>query len=128
NDRAVTLLPNGFALSTGGSNTLGVTNGTLLYNPLTGTWQTGSPLLIGRSGHSATILKNGQVLVAGRSINSGWAPDCELYDSATATWSATGSLNGLRYHQTSTLLPSGKVLVAGGVPPVDISHPPYSLT
>lgn len=77
----------------------------------TDAWVYTSPLIVGRSGHTATLLTNGKVLVAGGSAST----ITELYEPSTRKWTATGSLTTVRYGHTATLLTNGKVLVVGGL-------------
>ena len=123
---ALTLLPNGYALLSGGQGrpfpfTL---NTAELYNPATGGWSYTGSLLKRRWAGTVTLLRNGQVLVAGGEFSYDSArpghteifKSAELYDPATGTWKATASLNTARFGHTATLLSDGQVLVVGGGP------------
>jgi N-acetylneuraminic acid mutarotase len=114
---ALTLLPNGNVLMSGGEgNVFPFTLNTAeLYNPDTGLWSTTGSLLNRRKLATTTLLSTGQVLVVGGSgITTEVSNSAELYDPATGAWSATASLNTARYFHTATLLNNGKVLVVGG--------------
>src|SRR2546423_1611214 len=110
---AVTLLPNGMVLITGGlDNTFNATRSAELYDSASGSWTATANLNTARYEHTDTLLANGKVLVAGGSDSSGNAStSAELYDPVTGTWTVTGSLKMERTEHTATLLLTGKVLV-----------------
>ncbi len=114
-----TLLPDGKVLVAGGDAAQPPTLASAeVYDPATGTWSptSNSPLVRGRSQHTATLLPDGKVLVTGGYSREthGLLATSELYDPATSTWSPTGSLEQPRSQHTATLLPDGKVLITGG--------------
>lgn len=112
---ALTRLPNGKVLASGGFTAGGVTDSTALYDPASNTWTATASMLYARNGHSVTVLQDGRVLVAGGSDSSrvGVLP-AEIYDPAANTWTVTGSLAEEREWHSAALLPNGKVLVVGG--------------
>jgi len=90
-----------------------------IYDPVTDSWSSASPLPVARTMHSATLLPSGKVLVAGGQTSTGpYSYDpidtAVIYDPILDTWSPAGSLSSPRFSHTAILLPSGKVLVAGG--------------
>ena len=114
-----TLLLNGKVLIAGGFAGSGSESNpyrsTELYDPRSGTFQSGASMSIGRSGHTATLMKNGKVLIVG-----GWTGhygvrrSAELYDPGTYTFTPTGNMVVERAGNTATLLADGRVLIAGG--------------
>jgi hypothetical protein len=62
-----------------------------IYNPQTGVWTYGEPMLSARSGHKATMLKDGRVLVTGGSSNPP-----EIYSYAPEITSHPSSQNKLQ--------------------------------
>ncbi len=108
-------LSDGKVLVTSGSDEVGVTLTTEIYDPNLGTWSfTGRPNFP-RVFTTATLLRTGKVLVAGGySPTTGSVATAELYDSVSRTWSYTGNLNTPRRDHSATLLNNGKVLIVGG--------------
>jgi N-acetylneuraminic acid mutarotase len=85
-----------------------------------------TPLITGRSQHTATLLPSGKVLlVGGTDPLASTSHTAELYDPAAGNTlegdmdhtNSVGSVDSARTRHTATLLPSGKVLVIGGVNP-----------
>ena len=113
-----TLLLNGSALFTGGSDWLGNTNRAKLYDPAAGIFASNGSMSTPREDHSSTLLPDGTVLVAGGAGQSGngYPPlaSAEIYDPATSGFSTTGSLASARIAHTATLLNNGQVLITGG--------------
>lgn len=86
-----------------------------LYNPRSGSWTSGPPLLSARAEHTATLLLDGRVLVAGgRTSHSDATASVEIYDPLTSAWSPAPSLQVARRYHSATRLPTGGVLVTGG--------------
>jgi len=111
---SATLLPNGYVLVAGGTNT--VTLATVdLYNPSTDRWLTAGSMSTPRDGQAAILLRNGKVLVAGGDNGSTALASAELYDPATNSWSPAAPMPDAREFPMAALLPNGDVLVAGGV-------------
>jgi N-acetylneuraminic acid mutarotase len=117
-----TRLADGRVLVPGGAASSGFEPTSELYDPLTGTWATGSarpgPMVEERLSATAVLLTDGRVLIAGGNDAGTVIKSVELYDPATNTW-ATGAgkpppMATAREEATATLLPNGKVLVAGG--------------
>ncbi len=120
---AMTLLPNGKVLYTGGYN--GAFDGPTydsaeLFDPTLSTWSSTGSMVALRVGHTMTLLVTGpnagKVLVAGGGQRVGLPVEarCELYDPATGTFALTGSLHSGRTVHTATRLLDGRVLVTGG--------------
>jgi hypothetical protein len=97
-----------------------------LFDPHSGTWTAGEPMVTARFFHTATVLSDGSVLVAGGvEAGPGVPPDessyggralnsAELYDPSTRTWTATGAMTRPREGHAAVLLADGRVLVFGG--------------
>ncbi len=115
-DHAMSLLPNGKVLVTGGIDAAeGLLSSAELYDPATGTWTLVAGMSTARVSHTATSLGDGKVLVVGGSERDPvGAASAELYDPATGTWSTTGGMTSPRRWHTANVLPDGRVLVAGG--------------
>lgn len=116
---SATLLPNSKVLIAGGfSGSGGEQNpyaSTELYDPRTGTFESGATMSIGRSGHTATLLKDGKVLiVAGWTGRYAIRNSAELYDPETGKFTPTGNLVTERAGNAATLLADGRVLLTGG--------------
>ena len=105
------LLPNGKVLETMG-HILDCSNGTELYDPLTGTFTAGQMTAV-RGGQTATPLPDATVLIAGF-VCIGTSANTELYNPATGTFSPAGEMVPARGDHTASLLPDGTVLIAGG--------------
>lgn len=125
---SATLLPDGRVLVAGGRSqdaTVALAT-TELYEPKSGTWKAGPPMLTARAGHTATLLLDGRVLVMGGSAPAA-AEDgsnrfqalasAELFDPKKNVWSRTGDLATARNGHTATRLLDGSVLVIGGARP-----------
>ena len=117
-----TLLSDGRVLVAGGDNpysACSILASTEVYDPTTGTFNSGATMEIGREGQTATLLKNGLVLIAGGSggcsaQSSAIMRSAELYDPRVNSFQPTGSLVTARSGQTATLLRDGRVLITGG--------------
>ena len=90
----------------------------------TGMIAASSPMIQGRSGHTATLLPSGKVLLAGgRADEADKGRTAEIYDPATGrTVATTHPMNAARSGHTATLLPSGEVLLAGGASSIDAQN------
>ncbi|WP_437338519.1 Kelch repeat-containing protein [Sorangium sp. So ce394] len=116
---ALTLLPSGLLLRTGGSDDDRVLKEAVLYDPAANTWSSAGSMSVTRHLHTATLLQDGRVLVVGGyTLNGNEMPEgrtsVEIYDPATGAWTAAAPTNLPRMQHTATLLPSGRVLVVGG--------------
>ncbi|AUX39680.1 uncharacterized protein SOCE26_010750 [Sorangium cellulosum] len=116
---ALTVLPSGLVLRTGGSDDDSVLREAVLYDPAANTWSSAGMMSVTRHLHTATLLQDGRVLVVGGyTLNGDERPEgrtsVEIYDPATGAWTAAASTNLPRMQHTATLLPSGRVLVVGG--------------
>jgi N-acetylneuraminic acid mutarotase len=114
-DYAMSLLPNGKVLITGGKRggQLETTNTAELYDSDLGTWSSTGSMTIARSGPAATVLPTGKVIV----ISGVGTRTNEIYDPATGTWTVTGDVYTERRGGLVTVLLNGKVMIAGGVNP-----------
>lgn len=118
---AITAIPDGKALMTGGNNDENALRNAELFDPsasLTlGAWSvTASPG--GGQGHTATALNDGRVLISGGAIPSGGtavtvSASAQVFDSEKG-WQTVANMNTARHRHTATLLPNGQVLVVGG--------------
>src|SRR6185369_6905124 len=80
----------------------------------TGTWESGNPLSVARTGASATLMPDGRVLIAGGKDADGNAlASAELFN-ADGTVSAAPTMSTARYGHSAIMLMDGYVLVAGG--------------
>jgi uncharacterized protein (TIGR03437 family) len=107
-----TLLTNGQALINGGKSPANVvTNCAELYNPATGTFQTGGNMGTPRVYAAATALLDGKVLVTGGSTGPNGLSSAELYTPVTQ--GLVTSQTGLTFHaaQGSSLVASQNVVV-----------------
>jgi hypothetical protein len=50
-----------------------------IYDPTSGTWTQGTPMLVPRDGASATTLPDGKVMMCGGADFSGVLSSCEMY-------------------------------------------------
>ncbi len=118
--QAMTLLPDGRWLVTGGEGPDGATNSAEVRDPRTGS-ATALPdgLNHARIGHTATLLPDGTVLIFGGTDGQGEVVTlAELFDPVTQSFTPLG-LAGVaaRAYHTATLLTTGEVLFAGGISP-----------
>jgi hypothetical protein len=120
-DPAVTLLPSGRALVSGGYNYLENYQATALssveeFDPVTETWTLlPGKMLTARKNHTATVLYSGKVLVTGGATSGGQPlASAELYDPVTGTWTAAGTLSHPRERHQAIRLGSGHVMVLSG--------------
>lgn len=112
-----TLLPNGVVLIAGGEPLTGdgvAIDNVDLFDPVTGSFVAGTPMLSARSRHAATLLPDGRVLVVSGVNAPPVLTSTELYDPATAAWARAPDVNEPREGFTLTLLPDGRVLLVGG--------------
>ena len=111
----LTLLRDGRVLAAGGIDQIAAsgirTNTTELYDPASGQWSPGPPMLRARAGHTATLLAGGRVLIVGGDEGGASA---ELYDPATNAWALAEPMLRPRAEHTATWLPNNTVLVVGG--------------
>jgi DNA-binding CsgD family transcriptional regulator/N-acetylneuraminic acid mutarotase len=97
----------------GGSATDGRTLATTeLYDPATGTWESGSPMPIPLAAHTATIW-NDQVYLFGGWNGTGYTGDALVYQPATDSWKRLPLLPTPRGFAGAALV-KDKILVLGG--------------
>src|SRR5213082_2716314 len=107
-------LPDGRLLVAGGHITdgLGLPN-TNLFDPSTGSWQTGPPMAYGRWYPTNTTLPNGDVLtVAGTDQNGAVVTIPEIWNGTSWRQLTTASLS-LEYYPRDFVAPDGRVFDAG---------------
>src|SRR5213082_3299320 len=107
-------LPDGRLLVAGGHITdgLGLPN-TNLFDPSTGSWQTGPPMAYGRWYPTNTTLPNGDVLtVAGTDQNGAVVTIPEIWNGTSWRRLTTASLS-LEYYPRDFVAPDGRVFYAG---------------
>jgi hypothetical protein len=88
-----------------------------VYDTISGTWSSSTPINVPRGDHTTVTLKDGRVLITGgmdtNATNN--IVTTELYDPVIAAWTVTGPLNdGRSYNAITLLATTGQVLVAGG--------------
>jgi Kelch motif len=115
---SATLLSDGRVLVAGGCTRFGcerATERTVLFEPRTGRFAPGPPLLRPRVGHAAVRLRDGNVLVLGGWVGTEPARSAELYNPSRGRFIASGPMTNGRGGLAAVLLPDGRVLVTGGV-------------
>ncbi len=122
------LLPDGSVLLAGGWNSPAQSAGALpmvqLFDPRSGIWTSGPPMLEGRAYARTVTLLDGRVVVAGGFSASGTPlASVELYDPRNRAWSALSALAAPEWGGALALLSNGEVLVAGGSAAADGSSP-----
>jgi hypothetical protein len=125
---AVTLMPDGMVLVTGGSADTGfATTRAELFDPTTNRWQpTTWPMATPRDGHTATLLPDGKVLLVGgyttqqQQVSGGviypvseLLTTSEMFDLRGNTFVRVGYSRIPRFEHSATLLRNGTVLVVG---------------
>ena len=127
NERAVTLMPDGSVLVSGGSTEFDfATTDAELFDPQANTWQpTSASLADSRLGHTATLLRDGRVLLVGgyttpqeQSLGQVYPSNAllmtsEIFDVDVGTDVRAASSTISRFDHTATLLSNGMVLVVG---------------
>ncbi|MBI3287898.1 MAG: hypothetical protein HYZ74_00085, partial [Elusimicrobia bacterium] len=120
------LLKDGKVWFAGGFNPSGAISNNYLptterYNPSANTYQSASPLIEGRSNHTATLLGDGKVLVVGgynlrdALANRGILETAEIYDPVANTITPAAPMTARRSAHASVLSASGEVMVLGGL-------------
>jgi RHS repeat-associated protein len=114
--RAVTLLPDGRRLLTGGTSADGALSTLVIEDPVSGTSHTlDVHLAAARAWHSATVLSDGTVLIFGGEVGGRVVTVAERFDPATGALTSIASTAPMaRAGQTATLLSDGRVLLIGG--------------
>jgi hypothetical protein len=104
---ALTLLPSGRVLASGGYTGMFAVGKVALYDPASSAWSPLGGLAHLRYGHTATALPSAKVMMVGGS-------ESEVYDPTSIVWVSTGPMLSDGAFPVATQLPSGRVLVAGG--------------
>jgi Galactose oxidase, central domain/Kelch motif len=126
-EQAMTLLPSGDVLVTGGAtNGVAATSQAELFDPATNRWRSTTwPMAKPRYGHTATLLPDGKVFLTGgyttstESVggisypNRDFLKSSEVFDLRGNTWVGVAPTNIPRIQHTATLLDDGMVLVVG---------------
>jgi hypothetical protein len=115
-----TLLSNGRVLLAGGFSSLApdftATSSADIYDPLTDTCMSVTPMGEPRVYHTATRLLDGRVLIAGGATVEAPTAEAELCDPTSLTFTPTGtSMTEARAGHGAALLQSGKVLLTSGI-------------
>lgn len=87
------------------------------WDPASGTWTAGPPLLQGRYSYAGVVLPSGELLIAGGCTVTGCAATtatAERYSEASGAWVAAGALPSARANMTAALLPGGDAIAPGG--------------
>ncbi|MFO0590797.1 MAG: hypothetical protein U0441_24855 [Polyangiaceae bacterium] len=114
-ESAMTLLPDGRALVTGGWPVFGAASlgSAEIYDPATNAWTPAAPMINARRGHILVRLPDGRVLAAGGVTIDGSTEEhvnsSELYDAAADTWQYAGPMP-IGGAGDGALLPDGRVL------------------
>jgi N-acetylneuraminic acid mutarotase len=107
-----TLLQNGRALVTGGSQSNVTSNRADVYDEVTNVWTFATTLKTARAFHTATPLVNGRVALIGGTTKPSLVEEYDPETAVTINDASTGTFYQLQ--STSTLLLDGRVLFAGG--------------
>jgi hypothetical protein len=87
-----------------------------IFDPATGSWTPGPPMLRGRRSHAAVRLLDGRVFVFGgftlATGSIGQEPGAEIFDPASATWSEV-EVSSLEGTPPFLLVPDGRVVTVG---------------
>ncbi|WP_437587799.1 Kelch repeat-containing protein [Sorangium sp. So ce1000] len=128
---ALTPLPSGLVLRTGGSDDDSVLREAVLYHPATNTWSSAGTMPVPRHLHTETLLQDGRVLVVGgytlngdelpegrgahapRPRDGRRPPGAEIYKEADDIWTAIDEPIRRGFH-TATTLHDGSALITGG--------------
>ncbi len=148
---AMTLLPNGKVLVSGGQdsnyNAIGSAE---LYDPASGTWTDAGTLITPRWNHTSTLMTNGNVMLVGGDTGNAYQylyiPDTELYTSSNLdvvpfnlgspsmqptgscqfSFTSTPDVSFIAYGTTDFSLPFGQWKVLNG--PLEVSPGLYQFT
>ena len=118
---ALTLLPNGQVLATGGAALQSFTNIVAIGKAETfssGSWTATGNLPTAVAGHNVTIAADGRAVVQGGLTGSlttaTSTANCAYYNTASRTFSAAPAMATSRALAASLLTPGGQILIVGG--------------
>jgi hypothetical protein len=115
-------LGDGRLLLVGGYNDLyGVLNDSLIYDPMTGTWQAAGALPVPLVGFGVAATPDGSVMIAGGTAADGTTEgrrETYLFDAAALSWLAGAPMSVARTNAGAAAI-AAAVVVVGGVPTID---------
>ncbi len=98
--------------------TTGVTE---VYDPVTDSWSTASPMNSPRTGFGAAAGADGRIYVFGGYTGSAYVNTAEAYDPSTDTWTPVASMNQGRYSLAGVTGANGLIYAIGGYYGSDLS-------
>eukprot|EP00035_Acanthoeca_spectabilis_P017101 m.357179 g.357179 ORF g.357179 m.357179 type:complete len:331 (+) comp16613_c0_seq2:40-1032(+) len=111
---AMSTLPDGKLILTGGNTDGGATDRVMLFDPETNRWTEGPPMGTKRYRHSQSVLQNGNLLVCGGHDGSNVLKTAEVYDHREQTWTPVKDMDTPLNCHAQTTMRDGRVLVAAG--------------
>lgn len=106
------LITGGYDRPIGPGDTPNALASTVIYDPSTGKYTNGAPLLVPRARHAAVALRDGRIAVLG-GIGQVPTASVEVYDPGTGTWSVSAPLAQPRYDHVA-VYDGNTVFVFGG--------------
>ncbi|MBW2734682.1 MAG: hypothetical protein JRH20_20030 [Deltaproteobacteria bacterium] len=119
---AGTALSDGRVMVAGGKGGSGLICEVGIFDPVSGSWQSASPLPQPRFGHRLQTLPDGVVLLLGGVDGDGVAPGVLCWDPAQDSWREVGKLKKGRRFTETVVLDDGSCLVVGGAVPGGALH------